>query len=114
MRLIFSLALTIAAVALAHATPSDPGLTVTVDTVYTTDVLWSLADSPVAVKGVVTIGDGGALTVDPGVVVSMAPGAAIINRCSLRVLGTEQLPVSVVLCVFVKRFCGRMRPYAYC
>lgn len=86
--LCMTLALTAAAVHADLVVPSS--------STYTTDQRWFLADSPVTVNGVLTIAGFGSLTIDPGVVVNMAPDAFIVNQRTLRVLGTQELPVSPV------------------
>ena len=85
------------ALVLALAAAPAGALVVPANTIYQDNpVRWSLADSPVILQGVVTVGRGAILTVDAGVIVNCTASAQIVVQNVLRVEGQPQLPVMLL------------------
>ena len=67
--------------------------TIAANNIITGSQHWFLSDSPVHVQGTLTVGRGGSLIIDAGVIVKMAVYAVIRNQNILGVEGTAELPV---------------------
>ncbi|WAC71437.1 IPT/TIG domain-containing protein [Roseateles sp. SL47] len=69
----------------------------TVNSAVTANTRWSLAGSPYVVSGDVVIQGGAQLTIEPGVVVSMAAGARLtVQAGGIQAIGTVDQPIQVI------------------
>ncbi len=60
------------------------------------DTRWTLAGGPYVLTGTVTVNSGVVLTIDPGVVLYMAPAAELSVRGTLKAQGTAAAPIKVL------------------
>jgi hypothetical protein len=62
------------------------------DTIWDSQT-WTLGGSPYVVDVELVVGSGGMLTIDPGVLVELTPGGAILVEGTLEAVGAEEQPI---------------------